>query len=617
MADLQQGSTRRWLSPTSDQRAMVIKSAAVLHKAGDQTDAAQDKMPRATVEAVRVDSDQLKERRLNRQQEQQAIIERQHEKSEHECVAPDGAPHFRRSVQVGESRFPSEHLSTKDSLPHLHKIMAIWVTSCRLRRTCPVSGGCAIDTSDEGSFTAEVSRRKKSNTIAQRLSMDNTAVKDKRERKGKGKAALQESISAISGRAIMLSLALLGSRILRGITRLPRRLWSRSVSDNAVADQWKACRTDDFSSFHGFFPGKALKSAQCCHRFSENSSYVKPISAVINGAGTGIFDITLRDLKLGRLSDLLGMSPSASLVFNASMLDPSSFAERTLGCTLIGVILTTLLYGCSLGQTIIYLQRYQRDSAYIKVLVVILWLFNTCKTVIDIQFLWNALVQEHSHFARLFKVADIFGAEYVIGAVISFIAQCYFLNIIWKLLRSKWYGRALTIVGVSDFDYADFNATNFAQYISTLISLVSSIGGVYEVYSTTKLIKIEKSILIQGSLHVAAACFTDILITTSLCVFLRRSRTGFRRTETILSTLMVWTTNRGVLDRTNIAAYSVYCGRSPRNAHHRYFLSPHGRIIRGLDARYAQCSHENRRRLSHSYLLHGNHKFPGNYSACL
>ncbi|KAI0939161.1 hypothetical protein AcV5_000654 [Taiwanofungus camphoratus] len=51
----------------------------------------------------------------------------------------------------------------------------------------------------------------------------------------------------------------------------------------------------------------------------------------------------------------------------------------------------------------------------------------------------------------------------------------------------------------------------------------------------------------NSSVGLGAAAFADVLIATSLCVLLRRCRTGFSRTDSVVRTLIVYSVNTGAL----------------------------------------------------------------------
>ncbi|CCM00763.1 uncharacterized protein FIBRA_02804 [Fibroporia radiculosa] len=205
--------------------------------------------------------------------------------------------------------------------------------------------------------------------------------------------------------------------------------------------------------------------------------------------------------------------------------------EKTIGCTFIGVLFSVLLHGCTLGQAAFYAQHYPKDRFRIKALVAGVLIMNSAKTAIDAQFLWLDLVQNHANITILSKLASTYGAEYILGALVTFLVQSFFLHIIWQLLERKWYRNLVSITGG----------------VLCLTSLGAVLGGAYELYSSKNVDTVERNIVVQGEVRVVAAALTDVYVSTALCWILRRSRTGFKRSEAVISTLLLYAMNRGIL----------------------------------------------------------------------
>ncbi|KAH9936972.1 uncharacterized protein B0H18DRAFT_182832 [Fomitopsis serialis] len=202
----------------------------------------------------------------------------------------------------------------------------------------------------------------------------------------------------------------------------------------------------------------------------------------------------------------------------------------TMGCTFIGVFFSLALYGASCAQTIFYFYEYPADKMRVKSLVTILWVLDTARTILDICYLWYWLIAHHADVTGLSVLPDTFTAEFFISALTVFIVQCYFISTIWRLLSQKWYQWLLTSVVV-------------------LLAVVSFVGGIVTVYRINLDTHATAAVLdstIPASIQTVVAFVADAYITVSLCAILWNQKTGFKRTETLITTLIVYSIHRGI-----------------------------------------------------------------------
>jgi len=159
---------------------------------------------------------------------------------------------------------------------------------------------------------------------------------------------------------------------------------------------------------------------------------------------------------------------------------------------------------------------------------------DTASLILDIEYLWDTVVTNHSNINALSAVPTIWIVEFFVASLTFFIVQCYFINKIWALLAGKSYRYWLTGV-VAVLALACFAGGVGVCYISSLNHSLMFI-----------LTKAE----IPACLQQVAAVITDVYITLSLCVVLRGSQAGFERTKTLLDKLTVYAIHRGILTAT-------------------------------------------------------------------
>jgi len=202
----------------------------------------------------------------------------------------------------------------------------------------------------------------------------------------------------------------------------------------------------------------------------------------------------------------------------------------TVGCTFIGVVFALTLFGASCGQTLYYYREYPKDKVAIKCLVIALWLLDTSRTILDVAFLWYWLVMNRGNVANLTNLPETFTVEFFLAALTVFVVQCYFVHTIWRLLEGRWYRIPLSMSILS-------------------IGLVSFVGGIVSVERISLNANAAIAVVdakIPASIQTVTAFVADAGITLSLCAILWGQKTGFKRTETLITTLMIYAIHRGI-----------------------------------------------------------------------
>ncbi|KZT66959.1 hypothetical protein DAEQUDRAFT_739704 [Daedalea quercina L-15889] len=195
--------------------------------------------------------------------------------------------------------------------------------------------------------------------------------------------------------------------------------------------------------------------------------------------------------------------------------------DTSLGCFFIGIILSTLFYGCTLGQVVYYARHYKEDR----------WLFKGF-------LIWEFLVTGHADLLKLASMPPSGVAEYLVATIVVLMVQIYYSTTIWKLVHKTSYKILITSLVVR-FPFVDRVARFLMHAMLTEnvyeVAKDPSIPGVY--------IKTEVPATVQPLL----ACIADISITAALSVLLQRERTMFHRTDNLINILTMWAINRGAL----------------------------------------------------------------------
>lgn len=148
----------------------------------------------------------------------------------------------------------------------------------------------------------------------------------------------------------------------------------------------------------------------------------------------------------------------------------------------------------------------------------------------DSAFTWHLLVASHAAPAKLAVGTSTFMMEFFFASLSILVVQCYYIYVVWKLMKDRWYKIPLTVIST---------LTAFASF-SGGVGIVGVVG-----HNPLFSVAIPASVA-PATLETLAAFATDAYITISLCVILRGRRTGIRKTENVIATLVIYAINRGI-----------------------------------------------------------------------
>ncbi|KAF8508769.1 hypothetical protein BU17DRAFT_99492 [Hysterangium stoloniferum] len=199
----------------------------------------------------------------------------------------------------------------------------------------------------------------------------------------------------------------------------------------------------------------------------------------------------------------------------------------TFGACFVALLIAFLLYGISLLQTITYYMRYPTDAPRMKTLVAVVCTANTFQIILIAHGIYYYLVLNYFNPDALADGTWSFILEVVVTDVIACIVQVYFAMQLY-LLSKQWFLAAMIAIK------------------QELVWLLRLVGGAF-----TKL----QDHTMKGLLltHLTTSLAADIIITVGLCAHLQAARTGYSQTERLISKLLVYTVNRGIL--TGLSAF--------------------------------------------------------------
>jgi len=207
------------------------------------------------------------------------------------------------------------------------------------------------------------------------------------------------------------------------------------------------------------------------------------------------------------------------------MLTPT--VTNQLGPYLIGTILSSIIYGVTCVQVYLYYRYNERDSKGLKITIFILWILDTLHQIFSIIAVYTLAVTNFGNEAALGFPPWSNMASIPPFALLEIIVKMIYVMRIWRSSGRKWYLVApIIILSLVEF----FAVTIFCVW-----------GLVIDTF--------EGFAKLGPFSYVGLGCsaLADILIAATQVSVLWKMRNGFRRTESIARTLMIYIINTQLL----------------------------------------------------------------------
>ncbi|KAJ6494053.1 hypothetical protein C8R47DRAFT_1118208 [Mycena vitilis] len=203
--------------------------------------------------------------------------------------------------------------------------------------------------------------------------------------------------------------------------------------------------------------------------------------------------------------------------------------DNTLGALLIGGLAATALWGITCVQTFTFFMSGNKDRAFQKALVVFLFVLDTFDTVLNGHILYFYLVT--NYVAPQAVAIPVWSLLVHVAAtsVSNFIVRSAFTRRVYRLSNGNIPG-TLWIASLSILDLCcGLIITAKAFSLTSFFGLTNG--------SVSRLMY----------LNFAAGTSSDLSVALALCYLLRGSRTGFQRTDSLITVLMMYAVNTGLI----------------------------------------------------------------------
>jgi len=209
----------------------------------------------------------------------------------------------------------------------------------------------------------------------------------------------------------------------------------------------------------------------------------------------------------------------------ATVTPPS--LDNTMGAALVGLLISTALYGVSCLQTYIYYRTYrQTDRAWIQILVLVLWILDTLHSCCISHAVYFYLVSNYGNYVSLLTAVWSIILPVGLNCFSGFLVQFFFLWRLWIVNGKNWFLPAL--IGVIS--------------VAQLAIGLAMMGIGFHLRLFSGLVRFKG--VVTGSL--GSTALADILIAGGLCYHLYNKKTGFKNTDGIINNLILYSINNGL-----------------------------------------------------------------------
>ncbi|KAF9062509.1 hypothetical protein BDP27DRAFT_1336528 [Rhodocollybia butyracea] len=218
-----------------------------------------------------------------------------------------------------------------------------------------------------------------------------------------------------------------------------------------------------------------------------------------------------------------------------SVPDFSTYEGFNLGPILtpffVGTVISLILSGITILQAWTYFPS--KDRTFIQIIAACMIMLDLISTGLISQGTWYYLIPRFGSLLPLQSLVPTLGAECTISVVIIFICQSYF---VWQILTvsgQRPYQRV--ICGV----IMVFAVTSFIGGMACSIIMVTDKGNI--------LMNRSYQFAVSAGIAKGASSVTDILATATFCWSLDASKTGVKRTDSIIKRLISYIIQRGIV----------------------------------------------------------------------
>ncbi|KAI0706344.1 hypothetical protein C8Q76DRAFT_800793 [Earliella scabrosa] len=245
----------------------------------------------------------------------------------------------------------------------------------------------------------------------------------------------------------------------------------------------------------------------------------------------------------------------------AALLEGMPRLDASFGAVLVGTYVSLVLYGLTIHQAFRYFRIYKQDVPRLKILVATLLVADTVFVVLCAHaryaFPAKVISLPHESTSYFYLVRNYFKPLSLVEGTWSLRLMPPFSGLI-VVLSQSFYSRRVSLMG------------SWYKLLVTLViflmigEVAFTAAGTVEAFSLKTFANWRKLTWLSAGAW-AFAVAVEVILSTTLIIVLRQSRTGFKRTDSVLDILTGYTINTGVLTGTASVVCLAFAVATPEN----------------------------------------------------
>ncbi|KAL5520986.1 hypothetical protein ACEPAG_8908 [Sanghuangporus baumii] len=216
--------------------------------------------------------------------------------------------------------------------------------------------------------------------------------------------------------------------------------------------------------------------------------------------------------------------------------------DDSLGAAFIGLILAAVLFGVTNVQYLIFSQT-SRDPRFMKWTIAFLWCLDVLHLILISHSMYRYLVTNFTNLALISVPNWSLCAHVLVTTLGDFIVRLFYA---WRVWVVSHRNRFLTL-GVLVFAFVTLGL-GFGIKIFSYDSMLQFTNISWVLYTS-----------------LGSAVVADVWVAASLCFFLARNRTGFKSTDSVVNSLILYVINTGLFTSFCAVACFVSFAVMPHN----------------------------------------------------
>ncbi|KAF9647046.1 hypothetical protein BDM02DRAFT_2821025 [Thelephora ganbajun] len=202
--------------------------------------------------------------------------------------------------------------------------------------------------------------------------------------------------------------------------------------------------------------------------------------------------------------------------------------DNTLGAALIGVIVSAALYGVSCAQVFYYFQHYsKKDGRGTKAVVVAALISDTIHQALISHTIYTYLVTNYYKPQKLNDLVWSLVVEVLFNGITALLVQSFYAVRVWKFSQRNLLITVILAVFI------------VAEFVSVVVYVAKGIHfRTFTELHTLKPLSMTVNVL---------AVVGDVLITVVFCILLSRARSSVQRSNTMITLLIAFSVQTGML----------------------------------------------------------------------